>query len=345
MKMRRVSAVLMVCCIFFPSAGWAQAQTQPSDSDIATARQLTVEGYAALKQKDFARAENRFTHADELFHAPTVSLGLARARLGLGKLVGAQEAYSRVVHTVVPADASPVFIKAIEDARKELQVLGPRVPSVVIDVKGSDTPSVTLDDVEVPNAALGVQRPVDPGKHMVRATAPGFATAEATVTLAEGGTQAVTLELKPIAVTEAPTAVPLGAPHAGEPPFAPNPGVGDDGAAHSSPLKPIGFAMLGLGAAGLIVGGVTGGIGLSKQSDLLTHCPQGACPRDTGPTYQSEIDTYQTMKTVSTISLIAGGALAVTGIILVVVAPKAKRSPTAIMPLVGPGFFGARGTF
>jgi PEGA domain len=241
MTRRWFSAALLACASLVPSLGEAQAPP-PSDSDIATARKLTVEGLAALEQKDFVRAEGAFTKADALYHAPTVSLGLARARAALGKLVGAQEAYSRVVHTTVPADASPAFVKAIEDARRELDALTPRVPSVIIQVKGSATPKVTVDGVEVPSAALGEQRPVDPGKHVVRANAPGFAASEATVTLAEGKTETVTLELKPGESTPLVQAPPGGSPAAvpgGEP------GGGDGGASHASPRGPIGFAAVG----------------------------------------------------------------------------------------------------
>src|SRR5258708_2399806 len=121
MNLRHLSAAALLLCCLAPSVGWAQAN--PSDSDVATARQLTLDGYAALQRRDFARAESRFARADAIFHAPTISLGLARARVALGKLVGAQEAYSRVVHTTLPADASPVFTKAVEDARAELEAL------------------------------------------------------------------------------------------------------------------------------------------------------------------------------------------------------------------------------
>src|SRR6201999_2886024 len=118
----------------------------------------TLDGYDALEKKDWAAAADRFTRADALCHAPTVTLGLARAQVGLGKLVNAQEIYSRVVHEPIPANASAAFSRAVDDARRELDALGPRVPSVLINVKGVDAPKVTLDGVDVPNAALGVKR-------------------------------------------------------------------------------------------------------------------------------------------------------------------------------------------
>lgn len=285
---RRLSVALLVCASLVPSLGAAQAQ--PTDADIATARKLTLDGYAALEHRDYAQAESRFSRADTLFHAPTVALGLARARAGLGKLVGAQEAYSRVVHTTVPADASPAFLKSVEDARKELDALAPRVPSVILVVKGSNAPRVTLDGIEVPGAALGEQRPVDPGKHVVRATAPGFAASEATVTLAEGKTETVTLELKPGASGPLEVSGPL----------VTAPG-GDAATSGAPPRRSIGIAALSVGAASLVAGVATGAIGLSKQSDLLKHCPGGACPSNSTSTYGSEVKGAPLLSTMARI--------------------------------------------
>lgn len=347
MRLRRwFCAALLACASLAPRLG--AAQSPPADSDVATARKLTVEGYAALDQRDFARAENRFSRAEALFHAPTVSLGLARARAGLGRLVGAQEAYSRVVHTTVPADASPVLVKAIEDARKELDALTPRVPSIVIVVKGSGTPKVTVDGTEVSNAALGEQRPIDPGRHVVRAAAPGFVTSEATVTLAEGKTETVTLELKPGENPPAKEAPAPQAPPSGGSVMTVSGGAapgGDQGASHASPMGPIGFAAIGIGAAGLVTGVATGVVGLQKQSDLLKHCPSGACPSNSTSQYGTEVNTYQTMQAVSAIGLAVGGALAVTGVILVATAPKGKAPAAMVTPAVGPGYLGLQGRF
>jgi hypothetical protein len=210
---------------------------------------------------------------------------------------------------------------------------------LVIQVKGGATPKVTVDAVEVPAAALGEPRPLDPGKHVVRATAPGFATSEVTATLVEGKTETVTLELKPgesAAAKDATPGSPVGTPGAPAEP----PANGDGG---GSVRGPIGFAAIGIGAAGLVVGVATGVVGLGKQSDLLKHCPNGACPSNSMGRYGSEVSTYQTMSTASTVGLVAGGALAVTGVILVATAPKRGASKAAIAPVLGPLYFGLHG--
>src|SRR5437899_40990 len=95
----------------------------PSDADRATARALALEGFHALDMKDFATAADRFSRADALVHAPTLLLGLARAEVGLGKLVAAGEVYNRLVREPLPPNAPQVFIDAVENGKTELGAL------------------------------------------------------------------------------------------------------------------------------------------------------------------------------------------------------------------------------
>jgi hypothetical protein len=352
MRVRRSLAILLFATAVAPSV----ARADVSDGDKATARQLTIDGYEALKKNDYAGAADRFKRADSLYHAPTITLGLARAQAGLGKLVSAQELYSRVVHEPLPSNASTAVTKAVEDARHELEALSPRVPSVIINVKGTDAPKVTLDGIDVPSAALGVKRPVDPGKHVIKATAAGFAPGEATVSLLEGKTESITIELKPGQGTSAPpvvVALPVGTPPPAKPAES-TPALGDTSPAGPAPdhveakgstQKTLGFVILGVGAAGLLVGGVTGGLALGKHGDIMKSCPEGHCPPDQKASIQPAIDSYNSMRTISTIGFIAGGALAATGVVLMLTAPKAKTTQAAITPIVGFGFVGANGTF
>lgn len=350
MSARRSLAVLLCLASLAPTSAYAQS----SDADKATARQLTLDGYDALDRKDWAAAADRFTRADGLYHAPTVTLGLARAQVGLGKLVAAQELYSRIVHETIPANASAAFTRAVEDARRELDALTPRVPSVVITVKGSDAPRVTLDGVDVPSAALGVKRPVDPGKHVVRAQGVGVSPAEIAVTLAEGKSETVIVELKPgpgglpplTAVTPAPAPLVTTGPAVGVAPVTPPPEgpAPESGGSSPSVRRSLGFVGLAAGAAGLVAGGITGGLALSKHADLLKSCPGGHCAPGTQRVNQSNIDSYNSLGTISTVGVIVGGALAATGFILIVTAPKAKRE-AAVTPLLGLGYLGAQGKF
>ena len=335
MSIRRSFAALVVVAALTPASAWAQSPPDPAN--IATARDLTKAGYGALEKKDWAAAAAHFKNADSLYHAPTITLGLARAYVGLGKLVSAQEAYSRVTHETVPPNASEAFMKAIADAQHELDALKPRVPGVVINLKGGTNPKVTIDGADVPAAALGVKRAVDPGQHVVKVTAPGFFPAEGKFTVAEGKVETVSIELKVDPNYKAPP--PDTKTGIAPPPAEPEKPV-------SKTQKTIGFVGLGVGGAALIMGAVTGGLALSKRSALLEACPDGHCAKGSEGQHQSDVDGYNTMGTLSTIGFVSGGVLAVAGVVLIVTAPKAQKAQTGwVKPVVGLGYLGAEGKF
>lgn len=96
-----------------------------------------------------------------------------------------------------------------------------------------------------------------------------------------------------------------------------------------------GRALLGLGAFGLALGAATGIAAIVQRGHILERCPDGLCQSE------STLRAYRTTTTLSTSAFVAGGALATTGIVLLVVARRSPSAPApALAPLVGPGFVG-----
>jgi hypothetical protein len=305
----------------------APAAAQVSDADRATARMLAQQGQEALESQDWAVAAERFARADALVHAPTLMLGQARAEVGRGRWIAALELYSRILREGVPAGSPAPWGKALQDAQKELAAFEPRVPAAVIELKGAGaaTAKVSIDGTPVPAAAIGVNRPVDPGKRTLRAEAEGYAPVEVVMTFTERKVEKVTLQI------DQPRATPSDASPPAPPPAAPQ----------SSPLKTIGFVGIGVGGAGLIMGAVTGAMALSKHGQLAQTCPNGHC---TGQ--QSAIDSYNLVGNLSTAGFVAGGILAATGVVLVIVAPKDPAPKQAwLAPTIGAGYAGLQGMF
>ena len=343
-------SLALVACLAASVAVAPVAHAQ-ADADRATARALGQDGEKALDAKDYKKAEDDFRRADSLVHAPTLMLGLARALAGEGRYLEAQEAYKRIVREGVPPGAPQVFAKAVENARHEVDDVTPKIGGMTIKVQAADgTPipgvKVVLDDVPVSAASLGVRRLTDPGTHLVRASADGYKTAELKVTVPPGGSADAPLTLEKDTSAVAPAVPPPSGP-ATPPPAAPTPDQPppDQSAGHFNVWPWVAF---GVGGVGLGVGAVAGGLALGKHSDLASACKGGTC----GPAQQSELDSYHSLSTVSTIGFVVAGVGATAGVTLLLVMPRSSSSsapPPAtglrVVPVVGPGSIGAVGSF
>jgi len=331
----RPLATVAMLSVLVSSQAFAQ-----SDSDKATARELGQTGQAALDSHDWKRAEDDFRRADALFHAPTLTLGLARAQAGQGRVVEAWESYHRII--LDNNTSSPIFAKALADAQAEIGSVEGRRARVTINVQGAEAPKVTIDDAPIRAEALGVERLVDPGQHLIKATADGYKPASQTITLAEGGMQTVTLTLQKETggVVGAPVVAPI---PAGTP--APQPEATATSSGGGSGMKTGAFVSFGVGGAGLILGAITGGLALSKHSTLSSECKDGTCPQSAS----SDLSSYHTMGSLSTVGFIVAGVGAAGGVTLFLLAPKGAPSAPAtglrVTPFVGLGSAGAVGTF
>jgi tetratricopeptide repeat protein len=306
------------------------------DADKTTARNLFLEARAALDAGDHARAAELFERSNQVFPAPTARLGLARALLAMGKLVRAYETLQAIVNEGVPADASDPFKEAVRVAESERATLAKRLPALILGVTPADG-VVSVDGEVVPAAALGARRPVDPGEHLVSASAPGRLALRRTVTVVEGATVEVTLALEPepassseVAEEPAPAA-PL------PPPTSPPP---DEDRAGGW-MRPTGLVVGGVGIAGLVAGAVTGGLYLKAKSDAGDDCREAADGAfDCTQAGLDAVDRARALATANTVAIVAGGVLAGAGLTLVLVAPGDAEPEIAV--LAGPGAAGFR---
>jgi len=88
-----------------------------------------------------------------------------------------------------------------------------------------------------------------------------------------------------------------------------------------STTKTLAYVAFGVGAAGLVVGGITGVIALGKSGDLKDKCPDNNCPS----TEQDNVDSYKSVGTISTIGFIVAGVGGATGLVLLLTAPKSTQ--------------------
>jgi hypothetical protein len=317
----------------------------------------------------WADCADLMSRAESLVHSPTHLLYMARAYAKLGKLVIARETYNRVIREQLPANAPPAFRAAQADAKKELEALKPRVPyiSVVVQGAGPLPVIVTMDGVRVPDALVGVPRPVDPGEHRFQARGEGMESNVNTVTVHEGDRETVVLTLKeggglkPGEAGEPPEDAPPAEPASAETkpgqepqPLAPEqPGGADEGVQaedKGAGLRIGAYAAFGVGAVGLGLGTVfiiQRGSKRSEADDLYSQCAP-TCP----PATQDEIadldSSADSAGTLATVGFIVGGVGIASGVTLLLLSSKQAPTESAqahIEPWIGLGSAGVRGTF
>jgi len=132
---------------------------------------------------------------------------------------------------------------------------------------------------------------------------------------------------EPAGAAPAPTAEPG--------PSAPAPGPSADEPDRTKSMRLGGYALLGVGGISMVVGGIFGGLTLAKKSEL-----DGT---NTVVERQSLAHQGKTFALVSDVTLFSGAALAVAGLVLVLVArkPRAGKSGVAtrgaLVPTLGRG--------
>jgi hypothetical protein len=309
----------------FGAPAWADNE----DSTRAAARTLGYAGVEAFKAGQYALASQKLDKAYLVLRAPTLGLWSARALAKQNKLLEAAERYLEVTRIPVTGGEVAVQEQAKSDAQTELEATQALTPSLIVRVDGGDPSALQLmiDGSKISAQLLGEATPVNPGAHRIEASSAGSHVAsDVIVQLKEQ--KEVRLKLAAVSARAENTPPPSAA-------VSP----GDTSATKSSPRRALGWVVLGGGAASIVVGGLAAGIAGSKSSSL--NCGSShSCPVEQTGT----VNSYNSWLTVSTVGFVAGGVLAVTGITLLLTAPKAGSSASASL-WVSPTASGVTGSF
>ena len=313
-----------------------------AQGDVAAAQGLFDAAKQLVKDGKVAEACPKFLASYKLDPKPGTLLNLADCYEKTGQIASAWARYLEAASLAQRAGQA----ERESYAKDHAAALEPKMARLTISAHAAPPGLQVLRDGEAIDAAiLGTALPVDPGQHQIEARAPGKKPWTKTIDVAAGPVK-VSVEIPPLddAAPEPPKPPP---PGPGVPPPVPAgvaaPGEHAPAAARGGfPRKQLGFAAIGVGGAGLLLGAITGGLAIKKHGDLASSCDKnGVCPGQ-----DSAISSYHLMGTLSDVGLIVGGAIAVTGVVLVVTAPKAVAAKSAwITPVVGPGFVGATGRF
>ncbi|HEV8548933.1 MAG TPA: hypothetical protein VGQ57_07895 [Polyangiaceae bacterium] len=289
------------------------ALAAPSASEKAAAEALFQDGTDLMQKQSFKEACAKFEASNAIEPGLGVKLWLADCYDRVGRTASAWGLFSEAA---AMAQKNGQDERAHAAAERALD-LEKRLSKLALVPAGSGLPEgaeVTLDGAPIPTGSVGSALPVDPGVHSVVVTAPGFKslTVEPSVPDGPASIRVTLAALEPAPAAPAAPPAPL-APSADEAP--PSPG-------HTR--RVLAYSLGGLGVLSLAGSGFFAWRANQLNKDSHDHClanepnacsEQGASLRDQAQTYGN----------VATATLIAGGALVATGVVLLLTAPSSKK--------------------
>lgn len=295
----------------------AAAQDDADAAETAAARTLALEGVKLADAGRCDEAIDKLAKAEKLHHAPVVLGRLGECQIAQGKLVEGTENLRKVLREPLAPDAPPVVVRARERASAVFERNKVRIAGLNITVKGprgNSEVAISVDGQPMNVALLDAERPTDPGEHVVEASAPGFTSASARVSVAPGERQSLVLTLDPdpkarAAAAAAPEATPAAPENNGL--FTRVSPLAEPGAAPQASRPPPAernltnaYIAWGAGGAALVAGSIFGLLAFSGKSDLDKQCPENVCPDSSA----DKLSSARRDSTLATVLMAAGGA-------------------------------------
>jgi hypothetical protein len=303
-------------------------------SRVAAATLLFDEGIKAMEAGRLAEACPKLVKSQELAPSGGTLLALGTCHERSGRIASAWVAFREAASRAAAAGKVDAEASALEHAAQ----LEARLPKLTIRV------TTRVKDLEVRRdgtllrpAELDVPTPIDPGRHELRATAPGLEAWSRTIDIGEGS---------PVVVDVPELTASRRAPAPADPAVQDPPKESAAPAAPSSSgagQRAVGLIVAAGGLAALGVGGVFGVLAKSSDDDAEAHCKR-VDVRRCDPTGLAMIDDAKSQALVSTILVSAGGAALVGGAVLFFTAQRAPQTSLRIVPTFTGSFAGGSAT-
>jgi tetratricopeptide (TPR) repeat protein len=320
--------------------------------DLEQARATYTSAESYLKEGRYQEARDAFEAVFKVVDVPAVAFKTAQANEKLGKLVRASELYA------LATELKPnrlwankqTQLDAQRSAKAALAALDGRIPTLQLQIQGDldAIAELAVDDVRLSTAALATPQRLDPGDHTIRITTKDGRNLQEAVTLAERDRKTATLDIaQAIAPSNPAPAPPVVQPLPAPVVSPPSGHVATNKPQNSPSAKPstqqwLGYASLGVGAAGLALGTTAGLIAWSKYSSIKDEC--GGSKSCTDAVYDQRIPAYDGWRNVSTVGFIVAGVGAAAGVTLLVLHPRTSASARASVT-VAPGALTLKGAF
>jgi hypothetical protein len=323
---------LVTLTVALASAPLARAQ----GTSEAAATALFDEGRRLMGEHKFAEACPKLAESERLAPSGGTLLNLADCYEHTGQTASAWVAWKDVASRANAAGKADVEKRALTRAA----ALEPGLAKLTIAVDtGSDVSGLDVkrDGVAVGHTEFGLAIPVDPGPHVIEATAPKKKGFSVKVDVAAKQTDArATVTLEDDVSASTPPPPPETSPAL--PPSAPPPASEHGGG--GTAVKTIGVVVGGVGVAGLVLGSVFALNAKSKNDEALQpqNCRTSSLCTQTGLNLTNDAKTSAAE---STIAFTVGGLLVAGGVLMWIVAPSANaKTGVRVVPLLSASIAG-----
>lgn len=298
-----------------------------ADDPSAIAEALFRSGRELMAAEKYAEACPKFAESERVDPKPGTLMNLALCHEKTGKTASAWAEYLEAAET-----ARRVGENTRERvARDRAAALEPTLAHVVIDADPTSAVQVALDDRALGPGAFGTAIPIDPGDHVLHASAAGKKTFLQSFSVTVGA-EPIHLRVPALDPDVGPEAKALpGATLPESPPPPANPRGEISGRALA------GYVSGGAGLALVGVGAFFGVRAFAEKRTVDENCGQVYC-------YQAGLNAIRALKTAEAVSTltIAGGVAAIGGGIYLVLSSRPRSPHPAATLQLGPDF-GIRG--
>jgi hypothetical protein len=307
-RSRAVALLVVSAMAAMPRPARAQQEDRPS------AELLFEEGRALLEKGKLDEACAKLEASEALATAVGTLLNLGECNERRGKAASAWSSYRAAQSLAVAMHDS---LRA-DFARRRADAIQPRVAKLTVSVPHRE-PGMTIqrDGRPLEEGAWGTPLPVDPGTHVVEASAPGKRTETLRVNVVEGST---VVRVDPLAPSPSHSS-----------PESPEPGAPAEPPSGTRTLALLGWAGIGLGVLGVGVSAFYAVRARNTWDGARGHCDASANCDPIGFTLNGDA---RRDGDISTIGAVAGGAFLAFG--LGALFFDAKTSGVKSTILVGP---------
>ncbi len=345
--MRRLLAPLTIALGLAVLSAETRALAQPSPDTRAAAAALFEAGRKLQGEGKFAEACPKLEDSQKMDPGMGTLFYLSECYEKIGRTMSAWVGFREVAAQALIAGQG----EREKVARGRVATLEPQLMRLKILIRPEPGQvSVTRDGAVMSPGVFGTPIPLDPGAHLISATAPGKESWESKIILKDPG-QTLTVEV-PTLLDKKPGAAAV-TPLPGDDKVLPGPqshlAVGNEPGVLAPDLepkrtwqRPLGITLTAVGAVGLGLGTALGLMAKSTFDDSASHCDAtGHCD----PTGIEQRSSAVGKGNVATGVFVAGAVLAAGGVVLWITAPSRKPAAAPVGLSFGPGSATLLGSF